>query len=228
MGASASVSAPPKPAAPAASASPWLSAAGPATMLISSVGDAYSTSEAQKAQGEYAAGIYNVNARFAEVQAEDSIARGEFLSGEVSRRASKQVAAVRAKGKQIMGGQRASFAAQGIEGGSGSAGDVLTETDFLNVQDVNDINRSAAMDVITIKNNAWREAWGFKTEAQIYSSQGQMALSASKSAARNTILGGGLKALGYGLDAYSEYKKTGTATKATKSTGSKFYMPGVK
>lgn len=208
MGASSSVSSSAATPKAAASASPWLSAAGPAVQLISTVGDAYSNSEAQKAQAAYAEGIYNVNARFAEVEAEDSVARGEMLSGEVNRRASKQISAIQTKARLVKGAQRASFAGQGVESTSGSPADVLTETDLLSAEDVNDVQRNANLDVITIKNNAWREAWGYKTQAQIYGAQGKMALMAGKAAARNTVLGGGIKALGYGLDAYNEYNKT--------------------
>jgi len=233
MSNTASIASTAKPAA-STTVSPWLSAAAPISQLAGSVGDLYATSQAQKAQAEYAEGIYNVNAKFAEVQAEDSIARGEFLSQEVQRRATKQISLIRAKAKVTSGAQRASFAAQGIEATSGSAADVLAETELLSAQDESDVKRSAALDVITIRNNAWREAWGYKTQAQVYGAQGRIALMAGETAARNTVLSGGIRSLGYGLDAYNQYYKsrgiTPPKTRTTKTpisvpAGSKFYAP---
>lgn len=181
-------------------------------MAISAAGDAYSNYQAQKAQAEYAEGIYNINAKFAELEAEDSIVRGEVAAGEVMRRANQNISLVRQKGKQIAGTQRASFAAQGLDtGGDTSAANILADTESLNAQDVNEVDRAAKLDVITIKNNAFREAWGFKNQAQVYGTQARIAMSAGNAAARNTLIGGGVKTLGYGLDSYSKYK---TARKA--------------
>lgn len=185
-----------------------LQAAGPSVLAIGAISDAYSNSEAKKAQAAYQEGIYNVDARFADIQAEDSIARGEFAADEITRRSNKNLAIIRTNIKQVKGAQKTALAAQGIETTSGSAADVQVDTEYMGQQDINDVTRNTNLDVITIKNNAWREAWGFKTQAEIYRGQGRIARQAGDVSARQTLLSGGTKALGYGLDAYAQYQRT--------------------
>lgn len=83
----------------------------------------------------------------------------------------------------MIGEQRVALAQQGIDINTGSAGDIQSETDAISHQDAE-----------TIKNNAWREAWGFKTQAAEDRGRGKMALATGRATAFNTMLTGGLNA----------------------------------
>lgn len=126
-------------------------------------------------QGDAQAGFLRTNASLADNQAADATARGEEGASSVTR-------ATRALG----GSQRAALAAQGVNIGSGSALDVV-ESD----------QRLGALDALTIRNNAAREAWGFQTQAAGYRSQADWTQSAARNQAKGirrqsvgTLLGG--------------------------------------
>lgn len=97
-----------------------------------------------EAEGEYSAEVYGRNAELSEEQAKDALARGR--EAELS---------LRRKGRSLAGSQRASFAAQGIDASSGSARDVMQ----------NDL-AMGELDALTIRNNAQREALGFRKQAE--------------------------------------------------------------
>lgn len=107
---------------------------------------AYSQAKNQQAALRAEAQVQQNNAVIAGWQAEDSIDRGE-------------VAASRAlvKGGQVKGAQRAAMAANGIDLGVGSAQNVLNDTDYL-----------TAVDAATLRDNAAREAWGYRMQARGY------------------------------------------------------------
>lgn len=140
---------------------------------------AYQQAGALREQGRYQQQQLEFNARISELQAEDATARGDREAG-----------AARRVGKQVRGAQRAALAAQGVDVNSGSAADVQDETTQL-----------AEADAQTIRANAWREAWGFRAQAQQARGQGRMGMLAANNQARSTILTGGLQAIGYGLQA---------------------------
>lgn len=87
--------------------------------------------------------VIDYNAAIADTQAADAITRGQ----EREQRA-------RAATRGIIGTQRASFAAQGVDVGTGSAADVQADAAFL-----------GELDALTEQTNAAREAWGFKVQA---------------------------------------------------------------
>jgi hypothetical protein len=70
---------------------------------------------------------------------------------------------VEAEGKQrlqtanLKGTQRATLAANGVALGEGSALDILAGTDYMGEQDA-----------LTIRDNAARQAWGYRTQGQNY------------------------------------------------------------
>lgn len=166
-----------------------LLAGAAASSAVSSVGGAISQANALQMQGDYQRNIYNLNAKMADFQGADAIRRGEKDAKEVLRAS-----------KGAIGAQRAAIAAQGIEVDSGSAVDIQGDT-----------AAAAAEAALKIKNNAWREAWGYKVQALEASSKGEFAgLSASSNAAQ-TILTGGSQAIGYGIKAWAYgkgYKET--------------------
>lgn len=147
-------------------------AAAISSVAISQVGGAYLQSKAQKTQGQYQKAMYDQNAKLADLSADDALRRGD-----------KEVISLKKQGKQIIGAQRAALAAQGIEVDSGSALDVQVDTAY-----------QVELDAMKIKNNAWREAWGYKTEALNARTQGTFAALGAKNAATNTLITGGLGA----------------------------------
>lgn len=91
----------------------------------------------------------NINARLADQQAADALARGQ--SAEFNSRL---------RTSQLKGTQTAALAAHGVALDQGSALDVLTSTDVM-----------GAADAATIRDNAAKEAWGDKVQAANYRSQ---------------------------------------------------------
>lgn len=154
---------------------------------VSSLSQAYSQSQAIKMQGKFEQNQLNFNKDIAELQASDAIVRGE-----------KDVATTKRRTRQMVGSQRAALAAQGL--------DVNADTSSLIQEDTAGLG---AEDVTTIRNNAWREAWGYRVQALDYSSQAKFSGISSKFNAQQTLLTGGLNAareIGGGALEYSKYK----------------------
>src|SRR5690606_9108050 len=80
---------------------------------------------------------------------------------------------------QLLGSQRAAAAASGVVVGEGSVADIAADTAAL-----------AAEDVVTIRANAWREAWGHRVQAQDYRGQSEMTRLASEFQANQSRLQG--------------------------------------
>ncbi|MCO7513713.1 hypothetical protein NJF44_01335 [Pseudomonas guariconensis] len=116
------------------------------------------------------------NAAFADAAASDAIKRGEFEADQS-----------RIDTRAMIGAQRAGFAANGIDVNSGSAADVQDDTAALGEQDA-----------LTIKNNAAREAWGYRTQAQ----QNRMAASNARRSGQAGMFGSLLTAGAQGARAY--------------------------
>ena len=162
-----------------------------ASTAVNAVGGAVSSiqqSQAIKAQGNYQKNQLQFNAQVADLQAEDAINRGN-----------KDAATVKKQSKQIIGTQRAGLAAQGIEVNADTASLIQQDTAGL-----------AAEDVQTIKNNAMREAWGYKVENLNYTTEAKMAATSARFNSAQTLLTGGLsfaKDVTSGALAYNTYKK---------------------
>jgi hypothetical protein len=169
--------------------------AGSMTQVAAGFGTSYVNAQQAKAQAEYELGVSQSNQALAEIQARDVVTRGN-----------KEAQLLKAKGQAMIGSQRTALAAQGIDIESGSALDVQADT-----------AAQIDLDIITIRNNAWREAWGYKYQAAQYGFQGQMAALAGQNVARTSLITGGLGAFGGTTRAYGEYmnsrgkRKTGTS-----------------
>jgi hypothetical protein len=163
---------------------------------VSSAGNAYAQASATKAQGEYQSRMMELNAKMAEFNAQYAIKRGD----------TQAKAAVKA-GQRVIGSQRAALAASGVDVESGSAMDVQENTAAL-----------AAEDAMVIKNNAWLEAWGYKTQASSARSQAAFTSMAAGNEARNTLLAGGINGINVGLKYMSDYysKKPMTPTETPR------------
>lgn len=135
--------------------------------------------------GKIQAQIAEQNARFADIQGQDAIDRG-----------AKAESQYRDQVKRVIGDQRASYAGQGVEVNSGSAQAVQDETAVIGEEQA-----------LTIRSNAWREAWGYKVQAAGYQSGGAFAQMQANNEGRNSLITGGMKSLEYGSDAYDRYSK---------------------
>lgn len=169
--------------------------AATAVMAMSQIGGAYAQSEMMRGQGELAranaefqATQNEINARFAEMQATEIIKQGD----EQAREYEKQV-------RQTVGSQRAILAAQGIEVDADTALELQKEA-----------SEVGALDVETIKNNAWRQAFGYKQEAISQKFQAGLTRQAGKFqqsqlnfGARQTLVAGGVQAIGTGLSSFN-------------------------
>ncbi len=159
--------------------------AGFAVQGAGNLASAYAESESLKAQGDYQRTISEMNAQLANDQAEDAMKRGEGAVRQLDKET-----------KQKIGAQRAALAASGVKVDSGSAAQIQQDTELLAVEDTR-----------TIRNNAVREAWGFKQQASNLKSQGNFANITARSQANNTLLSGGMQATGNFMNAYGKYKE---------------------
>ena len=153
--------------------------------VASSIGNAYAQSQAISAQTTYQRNLSNINKNFSELYAEDALRRGR-----------EEEAGIRKKVRQTVGAQRAALAAQGIDVGAGSAIDIISDT-----------REQGALDIVTVKNNAFREAWGYKVSALQASMEGKFAEISGNFSKKMTLLTGGTDALRFGLEGYSKYRK---------------------
>ena len=140
---------------------------------LASARGAYVQSKAAQGQARFQAGVARNNATMAGYAAEDAIARG----GEAANRSNQQY-------RQLRGKQVVAMAANGIDiGSSGSALNILDDTDML-----------ASIDATTIRNNAARQAWGYRVEGQNYGSSARMYDASAD--AENPLLSAGASLLG--------------------------------
>jgi hypothetical protein len=151
----------------------------------------------ESAQSE--AAVLEYNAKVADLQAQDAIARGN----EEENRYRTQV-------RGLVGSQRVAGAASNVDVGFGSALDVQVDT-----------ARQGELDALTIRNNAAREAWGYSVQAedtrmraQIVRKGGKNAIAAAGSRANQAYLGAAGTILG---GAANLYKGRSTGGKALPS-----------
>ena len=140
---------------------------------MGSLASGYSQSKAQKSLSDYEASVYESNARLADLKAADAIFRAD-----------KEAVKAKQASKRLIGSQRAALGAQGIDIESGSALDIQEESASI-----------GAEEALNIRNNAWRESWGYKTQAVDLRGRAEMARITGKNTSRNTMLTGGLSAI---------------------------------
>lgn len=142
-------------------------------LALLQLSSSYAQSSAIESEGNYQKSISDINSRFADINAEDAIKRGD-----------KEAIELKKQAKRMIGTQRVNLATQGIDIESGSALDVQEDT-----------AGQAELDAITIRNNAWKEAWGYKVQSLNYSIEGEFAKLSAKNKSRNTLLTGGVQAI---------------------------------
>jgi len=132
------------------------------------------SAEGARQKARFQADVLKQNAKIADMQAEDVLRRGE-----------EAVFEKRLEGKRVIGAQRAALAAQGIELGSGSALDIQGDT-----------AAQAEIDALTIRNNAFREAMGYRMRAGQLRTEARGTRLFGSLTAQQTLLGSGVAAAG--------------------------------
>lgn len=147
-----------------------------ASIGIGAVGLAGASGEAEsiRQQGAFQQQQLRFNKKLAEIDAKDAVERGE-----------EQVKDLKSQAAQVQGSQKAALAAQGIDIDVGTAVGIADQT-----------QKQVETDVARVRNNAWREAWGFKIEASNLGTQARQTGIAASNQASSTILAGGLNAAG--------------------------------
>lgn len=143
-----------------------LMAAGTASSAMS----ARTSSQNTKAAYDYQSKVAANNAQIAEWQAQDALSRG-----------AKAEQQQRLKAAQLKGTQRASMAARGVALDEGSPLAILDDTDFMN-----------ELDVGTIRDNAAKEAWGYRNQASGMTSDAAMLASRADAEDPSAAMGGSL------------------------------------
>lgn len=112
--------------------------------IFGSASAAYKKSTLEKTGYEFQSKVAANNAIIAEQQAGDAITRGQTNEN-----------TVRQNTAQLKSTQVASLAARNLDMGSGSPLDILTSTDYM-----------GEVDALKVRNNATKEAWGDRVNAQ--------------------------------------------------------------
>jgi hypothetical protein len=142
-----------------------------------SLGTAFSNASLQKEMGRYQSSQLRIQSSYSEIAAADAIERGNKEAAELKRRL-----------RNLEGEQILTSAASGIDAFSGSAQNVRESSKLL-----------GDLDIIQIKTNAYREAWGYKTQSTSLMNQANMSRLAADRSAANTLVTGGLNAANSGL-----------------------------
>jgi len=140
---------------------------GAATSVANSITGPINQLGNLSAQREIAQKNIQVNQMLTELLIEDAIFRGE-----------EAVRVVQDRSKVLIGRQRAAFAGQGVDVNVGSPAEVTLDT-----------VKTAARDTATIRNNVWREVFGFKLKGASLTGQANQLAIASGSLETSAIAG---------------------------------------
>lgn len=128
----------------------------------------YSQYKSQRASARGAEEMSEFEAALMDAQSEDAINRGR-----------EDESRLRFGARKLAGSQKVSLAAQGIDTGSGSAAAILAETAVM-----------SEIDAQTIRNNAYREAMGFKVQGQLTRRAGANQAQSLRNQSYSTLLTG--------------------------------------
>lgn len=150
-----------------------ISAGIAAVSVVASTSAAQGQASAAKAQAEYQAKQARQNAELLEIQKREILTQGNDQAVDMSQQVS-----------QLIGSQKVSLAAQGIEIDSGSAFDLQEEARNFGQQDIE-----------TIRNNAKKQAWGISIEQENLRKGADFTERAGEVQANNIMLANGLSAV---------------------------------
>jgi hypothetical protein len=120
----------------------------------------------------------------AQLASEDARARGENAA-----------ALTRAQASMDVADMQAAYGASGVDGTVGSPMDALRA-----------YRRKTDLDILTLRNNAAREAWGYKLQADAASAEGRLAALRTENEVAGTLLGGSGKLIEKAGSTYSNLK----------------------
>lgn len=143
------------------------------TNTVLNAAGTYAQTQALRDQAGFQRRALEQNAALSRARAQDALDRG--YEAEVAHRRSV---------RRLQGSQRAAMGAQGLDLSRGTPLDVVSETGAL-----------GALDALTIRNNARREALGYQQEAGNYDIQRELARSTARNRIGSTILTGGMQAV---------------------------------
>lgn len=152
------------------SAGTMLSVGLMAAGTVSSAMSARTQSQNTQAAYDYQSKVAANNAQIAEWQAQDALSRG-----------AKTEQQQRLKAAQLKSTQRATMAARGVALDEGSPLAILDDTDFMN-----------ELDVSTIRDNANKEAWGYRNQAAGMTSDASMLASRANAEDPNAAMSSSL------------------------------------
>lgn len=174
---------------------------------VSAVGQVQAGKAAQAA-GDYNAAVARNNQIVAEQQAADAQRRGEVAETEQRR-----------KVRMLAGSQRAALGASGVQLDAGTPLDLLGDTAAM-----------GELDALTIRNNAEREAYGYRVqgvnfgaEAGLQTMRGNNAMSGALMSAGGTVLSGA----GNVTDRWLVYNRIGLPGGSGSSSGSGLLSRGL-
>jgi len=153
---------------------------------VGQVQQAQATAQANR----YNAEVQKMNATIADRRAKDAIERGKLEE----QRKRQEVA-------RLQGAQTAAMAANGVDLSFGSPLDTLVDTAAL-----------GEIDALTIRTNAYREAYEHKVDAENKRAGAQMSNMSASAATAGGYLGAAGTILGGGASAYGQYRKSTMGT----------------
>lgn len=124
-----------------------------------------------------AAGMYQQGQVQKQVAANNAV-MSEYAAQDAQRRGEEEAAAIQRKAAGLKGTQRAMLAARGIDLGTGTAAEILDQTDFF-----------GETDAATARGNAARDAWAYRAQGQDMRAQGRFAARNANTQAFSTLLG---------------------------------------
>lgn len=163
---------------------------------LTGAGSSFANAYASRARGHAESALYRQDADFANYQADEALKRGEVET-------SRLLHDVR----RLQAAQKVGFAKAGVKVGVGSAADVVEDSAELGV-----------IDATMIRNNAIREAFGYKTKALGSNLSAKMSRLEGRYGAGSSVMqgiGGLAQAGAYGTAAYNRYRGLSLADRAS-------------
>ena len=157
----------------------------PIASLAASAAGTVMQMQQQQAMADYNAAVARNNAIAQRQQAEAQANRLEMEASDAQARGREEARQARLEKAQNIASQRAAFAASGVDVGSGTPVGVLQDT-----------AESGERDALQIKNNAAREAWGLRTDAQDALYEAEVASTQAEQDARAAEFRGRSQAIG--------------------------------
>lgn len=188
-----------------ATAAPFIGLAIAAIGTGVSVYSGIQQGKAQSAQAEYQSAVMKNNAIYAERAAKDAEARGKIAEDQQ-----------RMQTQQLIGRQRALLAANGVMVDTGSAADLTADTAMIGEQEA-----------LTVRNNAQREANGYRQQGANFDSQAYIA---QQNSGMNWMGVGGtaLSGIGSVADKWYNYDRLGAFDSTSTPSSPSYTYTGTK